>query len=66
MQDLLEKERAELKETRKQVSNMSEDLKIAEERTQHALAEREKFSERSKEFIHRINTIQDQIKDKDI
>ena len=62
----MEKKEAELEEARKRVADVTENLKIAEERTEHALAEREKFAERSKEFITRIEQMQDELKDKQI
>ena len=58
LQDLLEKEKDELKDTRKQVATLSENLQIAEQRCENALAEREKFSERSKEYIHKMEEMQ--------
>lgn len=66
LQDLVERREAEVAEAMKRVADVTENLKIAEERTEHALAEREKYAERSKEFIARIEQMTDDLKDRQI
>ena len=43
MQDLLEKEKANLSDIVKEKASLDENLKIAQERTEHAIKEKEKF-----------------------
>ena len=54
MQDLLDKEKEDLKETKKTVADLNEDLRIAEERTTNAIAEKEKFNEKNREYLYKI------------
>ena len=61
LQDLLEKKESELAETHKNVADLTENLKIAEERTSNALAEREKFAEKNRDNIHKIQNLKDQV-----
>lgn len=49
--ELLNKEKEKLIFTQKQVADLNESVKLAEERTAQAIEEREKYNERSKEAI---------------
>ena len=40
-----------MKETQKQVADLNESVKLAEERTAQAIEEREKYNERQKEAV---------------
>ena len=53
-------------QTQKQISDLNEDIKIADERTHHAIEEREKYSEKNKESIIKIQQLKDLLQDKDI
>jgi hypothetical protein len=44
----------ELVETHKFVADLTENLKIAEARTENAIAEREKLADKNREYIHKI------------
>lgn len=52
LQDLLDKERDNLKNTQKQVSDLNEAVRIAEERTNNAIKERDVFGDKIREQIH--------------
>ena len=66
LQDLLEKREHDLEEARKRVADVTENLQIAEERTEHASNERETFADKSREYIMRIEKMADEIKDQQI
>ena len=53
-------------EARKQFSEISEELKYAEEMKQNAIDEREKFVERIGQLNTKIGKLSDEVKDKDI
>lgn len=44
---------------------MNEALKIAEDRTKAAIAEKEKFGDKNREMIFKMQSMQDEIRDKD-
>ena len=54
LQDMLQKKEEELVETHKFVADLTENLKIAEARTENAIAEREKLADKNREYIHKI------------
>ena len=47
-----EKEKHE--DTRKQLSDLKEAYKIAEDRTENAITDREKFQDKNREYIHKM------------
>ena len=51
-------------EARKHVADVTENLKIAEERNEHAFAERDKHVEKAKEFIAKAEQLADDLKDR--
>lgn len=57
LQDLLSQEQEKLKETLKQVSDLNEALKIAEDRTKAAIAEKEKFGDKNREMIFKMQSM---------
>ena len=61
LKDELEKQRLKLIESQKQVADLSEAIQIAEERTANAISEREKFSEKNKDYIYRMQSIKDEL-----
>ena len=63
LQDMLQKKEEELVETHKFVADLTENLKIAEARTENAIAEREKLADKNREYIHKIQTLKDQTGD---
>jgi len=65
LQDLLEKEENQLSETQKVLADLKEAYTIAEERTQNAIADREKFQDKNREYIHKMQNMKDQLDDKD-
>jgi len=48
------------------VSDLHEAVKISEQRTENAIAEREKFSDKNREMIHKISSMKDDLKDKEL
>lgn len=66
LQDLLEKEKENLIKEQKKVSDLHEAVKIAEQRMENAIAEREKFGDKNREMIHKISTMKDDLKDKEL
>ena len=48
LQDLLEKEKEALSNLQKKVADLHEAVKIAEQRTENAIAEREKFGDKNR------------------
>ena len=66
LQDLLEKEKEALSNLQKKVADLHEAVKIAEQRTENAIAEREKFGDKNREMIHKISSMKDELKDKDL
>jgi CRISPR/Cas system CMR-associated protein Cmr5 small subunit len=63
---LLEKEKENLIKEQKKVSDLHEAVKIAEQRMENAIAEREKFGDKNREMIHKISTMKDDLKDKEL
>ena len=61
--DLLEKQKNELADAHKNIADLKENLKIAEERTLNAITEREKYAEKNREGIHKIQNLKDQVQD---
>lgn len=57
--DLLEKQKVELADALKNIADIKEDLKIAQERTLNAINEREKFADKNRENIHKIQNLKD-------
>ena len=43
-----------LKEEKKKIADLNEACTLAEERTENAISDREKFHEKNKEFIHKF------------
>ena len=66
LQDQLEHTKEQLEKYNKQVSDLHEAVKIAEQRTENAIAEREKFSDKNREMIHKISSMKDDLKDKEL
>ena len=54
LQDLLQQEQEKLKEAHKQVSDLNEAVKIAEDRTKAAIADKEKFGDKNREMIFKM------------
>jgi hypothetical protein len=48
------------------LSDLHEAVKIAEQRTENAIAEREKFGDKNREMIHKISSMKDDVKDKEL
>ena len=55
-----------LSATQKQVADLNEAVKLAEEQTEKAVSDREKFADKSREFIHKLQSMKDDIQDKDL
>ena len=55
-----------LKEEKKKVADLNEACTLAEERTENAISDREKFHEKNKEFIHKFQQMKDNLQDKDL
>ena len=66
LQDMLDKDKESMEKLQKQVSDLHEAVKIAEQRTENAIAEREKFSDKNREMIHKISSMKDDLKDKEL
>lgn len=64
--ELLNKEKEKLIFTQKQVADLNESVKLAEERTMQAIEEREKYNERSKEAILKSQQLREECEDKQI
>lgn len=41
-------------------------MKLAEERTEHAIADREKFAVKNQENVQKLNTMKDELQDKNL
>jgi len=63
---MLDKDKESMEKLQKQVSDLHEAVKIAEQRTENAIAEREKFSDKNREMIHKISSMKDDLKDKEL
>ena len=61
LMDVLEKEREKYLQATKEVSDLNEAVKIAEERAQRALEQQERAADKSKDAIHKIQTFKDNI-----
>lgn len=48
------------------MSDLKEAYKIAEDRTENAIADREKFQDKNREYIHKMQSMKDQLQDKDL
>jgi hypothetical protein len=48
------------------VADLNESVKIAEERTNHALKEMEVFADKNREHIHNVQQMKEIVKDKDL
>ena len=48
------------------MADLKEQCAIAEERTQNAIADREKFQDKNREYIHKMQTMKDQIEDRNL
>ena len=66
LRDILEKEQEKLVAEQKKLSDLHEAVKIAEQRTENAIAEREKFGDKNREMIHKISSMKDDMKDKEL
>ena len=64
--ELLAKEREKLIHAQKQVADLNESVKLAEERTAQAIEEREKYNERSKEAHLKVQALREECEDKQI
>lgn len=64
--ELLAKEKEKLNQTQKQVADLNESVKLAEERTMQAIEEREKYNERAKEAVMKANVLREECEDKQI
>ena len=64
--DLLAKEKEKLLYAQKQVADLNESVKLAEERTNQAIEEREKYNERSKEAHLKVQALREECEDKQI
>jgi hypothetical protein len=49
----------------KEIANLNEAVKIAEERTEKAVAEREKIEEKNREYIHKLQSMKEDIQEKE-
>ena len=54
LQDLIKMDKEALKEEKKKIADLNEACTLAEERTENAISDREKFHEKNKEFIHKF------------
>lgn len=63
LQDLLDKQKTQLADTLKLVADLNENLQIAEERTSNAIKDKEKFADKNREYIHKIQGLKDQNQD---
>lgn len=61
---MLAKEKDQLRATQKQIADLSESVKIAEERTQRAIEEKEKASEKTKETLMKAQILREELEDK--
>jgi len=52
--------------TRKEFADLKEAYKLAEDRMENAVSEKEKFQEKNREYIHKIQNMNDQVADKDL
>ena len=66
LQELLDKDKESMEKLQKQVSDLHEAVKIAEQRTENAIAEREKFSDKNREMIQKISSLREDLKDKEL
>jgi hypothetical protein len=48
----------------KEIADLREALAISDERTNNAIQDREKFQNKNREFLHRMETMNDEIEDK--
>ena len=53
-------------QTQKQVADLNEAVKLAEEQTEKAVTDREKFADKSREFILKLQSMRDDMQDKDL
>lgn len=59
LQEALAKEKSSHQDLKKEFTELKEALRIAEERMENAIAEKEKFQEKNREYIHKIQTMND-------
>ena len=52
--------------TRKEFADLKEAYKLAEDRMENAVSEKEKFQEKNREYIYKIQNMNDQVADKDL
>ena len=48
------------------MADLNESVKLAEERTEHAIADREKFAMKNQENVLKLNSMKDEIQDKNL
>ena len=53
-------------QTQKQFADLNEAVKLAEEQTEKAVSDREKFADKSREFILKLQSMRDDMQDKDL
>jgi len=61
LQFLIEQDKEALATTQKQVADLNEAVKLAEEQTEKAISDREKFADKSREFIQKLQSMKDDI-----
>ena len=61
LKDQLEKERESLRESQKLVANVREELQIKESMLQQSQAERDALQTKTKEFIFKLQQMQDKL-----
>ena len=66
LQDMLVKEKANLSEALRECATFKEELKIAQETTQKAIEEKKNFAEKHKTIIHKVEELQDKLRDKEL
>lgn len=59
--DEIELERTKLKDMKKQTADLNEAVMIAEERTENAIAEKERIADKNREYIHKMQNMKDDI-----
>lgn len=64
--DELDQERTKLKDMKKQMADLNEAVMIAEERTENAIAEKERIADKNREYIHKMQNMKDDIQDKEL
>ena len=63
---IIQQDKEVLAATQKQVADLNEAVKLAEEQTEKAVSDREKFADKSREFILKLQAMRDDMQDKDL